>query len=71
MNSPTVEKALALPRVAKRLLAVLVDVCLCVGTVWAWFALRTESLGPFGPQLWWVAGASVALALPLMVHFGL
>jgi len=67
----SVDTALALPRVAKRLLALVVDVCLCVGTVWAWFALRTESLGPFGPPLWWVAGTSVALALPLMVHFGL
>ncbi|WP_291942278.1 nucleoside-diphosphate sugar epimerase/dehydratase [Limnohabitans sp.] len=71
LNALAVERVLALPRVAKRALALVVDACLCVLTVWIYFALRLESLGPFGRPFWWASGVSVVLALPLMVHFGL
>ena len=71
LNALAVERVLALPRVAKRALALMVDACLCVLTVWIYFALRLESWGPFGRPLWWASGVSVVLALPLMVHFGL
>lgn len=71
MNALAVKRVLALPRVAKRALALLVDACLCVLTVWVYFALRLEFWGPFGWPFWWASGVSVVLALPLMVYFGL
>lgn len=62
---------LALPRVAKRLVALTVDLGLCVLTVWLAFYLR---LGEFivlsGAALWAVV-ASIGLALPLFVVSGL
>ena len=58
---------LALPRPAKRAVALLVDLALCVLTVWLAFYLRLGELVPLtGPALWAVAGA-VALALPIFI----
>src|SRR5574343_1186428 len=62
---------LDMPRVAKRSLALAVDVALCVGTVWLAYCLRLESLVRLeGVQLWAVWGL-VFLALPLFVRLGL
>jgi FlaA1/EpsC-like NDP-sugar epimerase len=62
---------LALPRAAKRFVALSVDLGLCVLTVWLAFYLR---LGEFvtlsGTELWAV-GASVGLALPIFIVSGL
>ena len=62
---------LSLPRYAKRIIALSVDISLCVLTVWLAFYLR---LGEFvtlsGPAFWAVAIA-VAIALPIFVISGL
>lgn len=68
---------LALPRPAKRVIALLVDASLCVLTVWLAYYLR---LGEFisltdksvmGGRALWVALASIALALPIFIVSGL
>lgn len=62
---------LALPRAAKRLLALSVDAVLCVLCVWVALSLRFEQwIAPGGLQ-WWAAVMAVLLALPLFTVFGL
>jgi len=62
---------LALPRAAKRFVALSVDLGLCVLTVWLAFYLRLgEFVALFGTALWAV-GASVGIALPIFVVSGL
>ncbi|MDO8274659.1 MAG: polysaccharide biosynthesis protein, partial [Serpentinimonas sp.] len=70
-NAPFANPILALPRPAKRAVVLLVDLALCVLTVWLAFYLRLGELVPLsGPALWAVAGA-VALALPIFIVSGL
>jgi FlaA1/EpsC-like NDP-sugar epimerase len=61
--------------VAKRLVALMVDAGLCVLTVWLAFYLRLgEFVSLSGDERWspmWAVVASLALALPLFVVFGL
>ena len=80
MNSPASSWAapvLALPRAAKRLVALSVDMALCVLTVWLAFYLRLDDAISFtGNSQWapgarWAAGVSVLLALPIFVVNGL
>jgi len=62
---------LALPRVAKRFVALSVDLGLCVLTVWLAFYLRLgEFVALSGTALWAVA-ASVGIALPIFIVSGL
>lgn len=62
---------LALPRPAKRLVAVFADVVLCAATVAAAFALRLDGwVWPVGAQ-WLAYLATIVLAIPLFVSFGL
>jgi FlaA1/EpsC-like NDP-sugar epimerase len=62
---------LALPRAAKRFVALSVDLGLCVLTVWLAFYLRLgEFVALSGTPLWAVA-ASVGIALPIFVVSGL
>ena len=62
---------LALPRAAKRFVALSVDLGLCVLTVWLAFYLRLgEFVALSGTALWAVA-ASVCIALPIFVVSGL
>ncbi len=62
---------LALPRAAKRFVALSVDLGLCVLTVWLAFYLRLgEFVALSGAALWAVA-ASVGVALPIFVVSGL
>ena len=62
---------LALPRPAKRLMALSVDTLLCVLTVWLALCLRLESwVIPQGTQ-WLAMGLSPLLALPVFVVCGL
>jgi FlaA1/EpsC-like NDP-sugar epimerase len=62
---------LALPRSTKRLIALSVDVSLCVLTVWLAFFLRLgEFVTLIGKPLWAVA-ISLMLALPIFVVSGL
>ena len=66
---------LALPRVAKRLLALAVDASLCVLTVWLAFYLRLgEFVALSGQTPWlpiWAVLASLIFALPIFVVSGL
>ncbi|GAA4358641.1 nucleoside-diphosphate sugar epimerase/dehydratase [Variovorax defluvii] len=62
---------LALPRAAKRALALGIDAWLCALTMWMALSLRLEGwASPTGRDAWAV-GVSLALALPLFVKFGL
>jgi len=67
---------LALPRLAKRLIALSVDMALCVITVWLAFYLRLdEFVSLTGDSEWvsglvWAALISMALALPIFVVSG-
>ncbi|MDM0073099.1 VanZ family protein [Variovorax sp. J2P1-59] len=62
---------LALPRFAKRLLALVVDVCLCVLTVWLALSLSMGAWTMPSDTAWWAVVGSVVIALPLFVVFGL
>lgn len=71
MIARTNDVILRLPRPAKRLVAVLADIVLCVATVAAAFALRLDGwIWPTGAQ-WLAYSISVVLAIPLFVSFGL
>jgi FlaA1/EpsC-like NDP-sugar epimerase len=67
---------LALPRMAKRLVALLVDCSLCMLTVWLAFYLRLGEFISIANQsqwnlgLHWAAAASVCLALPIFIISG-
>ena len=63
--------ALALPRGAKRGLALAVDVGLCVLTVWLAFYLRLGQFQPFAGPLLLPALVSVLLAVQIFIRFGL
>ncbi len=62
---------LDMPREAKRLLALVVDIALCVLTVWLALCLRLEHWVRLQPEHWWAVLGSIAIALPLFVRFGL
>lgn len=68
---------LALPRPAKRLVALVVDLSLCVLTVWLAYYLRLGEFISFaGSSEWaqgavWAGAASVGIALPIFVVSGL
>jgi len=65
------EPFLALPRPAKRLLALGVDALLCVLTVWLALSLRVENWVVMHGNQWLAIGLSLALALPVFMMFGL
>jgi len=68
---------LALPRPAKRFVALIVDLSLCVLTVWLAYYLRLGEFISFsGASEWaqgafWAGGASICIALPIFVVSGL
>ncbi len=62
---------LDMPREAKRLMALVVDIALCVLTVWLALCLRLEHWVQLRPEHWWAILGSIAIALPLFVRFGL
>ncbi len=62
---------LDMPRVAKRLVALAVDIALCVLTVWLALCLRLEHWVRLEPVHGWAMLGSVLLALPLFIRFGL
>lgn len=62
---------LALPRPAKRALALTVDTVLCFVCVWLAFGLRLDSWRLLqGPQ-WWTVIDAVVLAIPMFISAGL
>ena len=62
---------LALPRAAKRFVALSVDLGLCVLTVWLAFYLRLGEFVALSGTALWAVGASVGVALPIFVVSGL
>jgi FlaA1/EpsC-like NDP-sugar epimerase len=62
---------LALPRAAKRFVALSVDLGLCVLTVWLAFYLRLGEFVALAGTALWAVGASVGIALPIFVVSGL
>lgn len=65
------EPFLALPRPAKRLLALAVDVVLCVTCVWLAFCIRLESWHLFWDGQFVATVLACSLALPLFISSGL
>jgi FlaA1/EpsC-like NDP-sugar epimerase len=66
-----VDRILALPRPVKRLIALMIDAIICVVSVWFAFYLRIGELPPLTGAPSYPILASIALALPLFVSFGL
>lgn len=67
----TAQRLLVMPRVVKRIVVLLVDISLCVLTVWLAYYLRLgEFVALSGPSLW-AAIAAVLIALPIFVVTGL
>lgn len=69
---------LSLPRPAKRLIALIVDICLSIFTVWLSFYLRTgEFISVTGTNYWlikpliYASLTSVIIAVPVFILFGL
>lgn len=62
---------LSLPRLAKRLIAILLDVSLCVLTVWLAYYLRLGEFVILSGNALLAIGVSVVLAIPIFVMFGL
>lgn len=62
---------LALPRPAKRLIALSVDAALCVLTVWLAFYLRLGELVALSGAALWAVVVSIGLALPIFIVSGL
>jgi FlaA1/EpsC-like NDP-sugar epimerase len=63
--------ALALPRPAKRVIVLLVDLGLCILTVWLAFYLRLGEMVALTGNALWVVLASAGLALPIFILSGL
>ncbi len=62
---------LALPRVAKRLVALSVDLGLCILTVWLAYYLRLGEFVSLSGNALFAVGASIAIALPIFIVAGL
>jgi FlaA1/EpsC-like NDP-sugar epimerase len=62
---------LALPRTAKRIVALLVDIGLCVLTVWLAYYLRLGEPVPLSGNAFTAAIVSIGIALPIFVISGL
>ena len=62
---------LALPRPAKRLVVMLLDICLALFSVWAAFYLRVDQTGWPQDQQKYVYVLAPLLAVPIFIRFGL
>lgn len=62
---------LRLPRAGKRVVAIAVDLLICAWTAWAAIYLRLEEWVPLANTYGLTVIASVALALPIFIRFGL
>ena len=62
---------LALPRLAKRFIALSVDLGLCVLTVWLAYYLRLGEFVALSGKSLWALGASIGIALPIFIVSGL
>ena len=62
---------LALPRIAKRFVALSVDLCLCILTVWLAYYLRLGEFVVLSGNAMLALAASIGLALPIFIVSGL
>ncbi len=62
---------LAMPRLAKRGMAIMVDISLCVLAVWVALYLRLEVWLRLEPPYLWAVVGSVLFAIPLFIRHGL
>jgi FlaA1/EpsC-like NDP-sugar epimerase len=62
---------LALPRSAKRIIALLVDLTLCVFTVWISYYLRLGEFVPISGNARWATGAAIGFSIPIFTVSGL
>ena len=62
---------LELPRFAKQLVALSVDFCFCILTVWLAFYLRLGEFVPFSTGVFWACAWSVCVAIPIFIVNGL
>ncbi len=75
--SKLARSALAIPRMAKRVMALILDLSLCVLTVWLAYYLRLGEFISFTSQSEWAKGAvwaslaSIGLAIPIFIFSGL
>jgi FlaA1/EpsC-like NDP-sugar epimerase len=69
--SKTASPVLAMPRAIKRSLVLILDVAICVATVWAAFDLRLEYFTAVEPQMLVPMLVSIVLAIPIFVVSGL
>jgi FlaA1/EpsC-like NDP-sugar epimerase len=61
---------LALPRTVKRMVALAVDACLCVLTVWLAFYLRLGTPVGFSVVTLWPIVVALCFSIPIFVHAG-
>ncbi len=71
LHKQTAIPVLALPRYAKRIIALLVDAALCVLTVWLAYYLRLDEFVSLSGQPIWVVITSLMFALPIFIVSGL
>ena len=62
---------LGLPRVAKRLVVVGLDVCLGLAATWLAFTLRYDDINKPSGYQWLVYGLTAFLFIPIFIRFGL
>lgn len=65
-----IDSLLALPRIAKKTLAIMADSALCVLTVWLAICFRFETWVTLSGYQWLAVVLSIALAIPLLTAFG-
>ncbi len=65
------QQVLALPRPAKRVIALVFDACLCIITVWIAFCFRFNDWYLMTGVQFWTIPVSLVIALPLFITFGL
>ena len=70
-SSKLVLPILSLPRITKRLIVLTIDASLCILTVWFAFFLRLGEWVPLSGQAQFAVFASLSLALPIFIAFGL
>lgn len=70
MPNRLARRLIALPRLAKQLMAASIDAALCLLALSLALVLRLESFDIFQPYFWVLAGLSIALALPALAAFG-
>jgi FlaA1/EpsC-like NDP-sugar epimerase len=69
--SQSASPVLAMPRVIKRSLVLILDVAICIATVWAAFDLRLEQFTVVESQMLVPMLVSIVLAIPIFVVSGL